>query len=65
MFSSFFFEEWKNASSRVPVVMSTTTFPALRVMTRSEAFYFIDFDVPPDVLSLLQDRQRGVRIGKY
>ena len=41
-----------------------TTFPALRTMAGGESLYLIDFDVSPDILSLLQGRLGG-RVAMY
>ena len=37
----------------------TGTFPALRTAAGGETLYLVDFDIPPDLLSLLQDRLKG------
>jgi len=42
----------------------TATFPALKAMTGGEPLYLIDFDMPPEALSLLNDAKGG-RVIRY
>ena len=42
----------------------TGTFPALRTIAGGETLYLVDFDISPDLLSLLQGRLRG-RFARY
>jgi hypothetical protein len=55
-------------SSRIPEEGQrprlTATFPALRAKTGGDSLYLIDFDISPDILSLLQGRM-GRRLAKY
>jgi hypothetical protein len=42
----------------------TVTFPALKAITGGEPFYLIDFDMPPEAVSLLRSA-KGVRVVRY